>query len=283
MVAIVRVLDVSSKILILDEPTSSLDETEVEQLFKVIRKLRDDGLAILFITHFLDQTYRISDRITILKNGEFVGEYKTDSLPKLDLIAKMLGKELSEFSFATTRDERKKEGAKAGADAKNVLRVRDLGLRGSIAPFDVDVSEGDVLGLAGLLGSGRTEMARLIFGIDGANQGEVFVKGRKTGINSPRSAMMVGMGFCSEDRKSEGIFCRPDRPGKHHPGPPGTAGELPVHPEEASAGDRRRAHQEPGHQDAEREQHGRPAERGQPAEADAGALAGHQPDPPHPG
>lgn len=206
MVAIVRVLDVSSKILILDEPTSSLDETEVDQLFKVIRKLRDDGLAILFITHFLDQTYRISDRITILKNGEFVGEYKTDSLPKLDLIAKMLGKELSEFSFATTRDERKKEGARGGEDAKNVLRVRDLGLRGSIAPFSVDVGEGDVLGLAGLLGSGRTEMARLIFGIDGANQGEVFVKGKKTGINSPRSAMMVGMGFCSEDRKSEGIF-----------------------------------------------------------------------------
>jgi monosaccharide-transporting ATPase len=206
MVAIVRVLDISSKILILDEPTSSLDETEVEQLFKVIRKLRDDGLAILFITHFLDQTYRISDRITILKNGEFIGEYKTDALPKLELIAKMLGKELSEFSFATTRDERKNEGAKAARDAKNVLQVKELGLPGSIAPFNVDLSEGDVLGLAGLLGSGRTEMARLIFGIDGANQGEVFVKGKKTSINSPRSAMMAGMGFCSEDRKSEGIF-----------------------------------------------------------------------------
>ena len=206
MVAIVRVMDVSSKILILDEPTSSLDETEVEQLFKVIRKLRDDGLAILFITHFLDQTYRISDRITILKNGEFIGEYRTEALPKLDLIAKMLGKELSEFSFATTRDDHKKDSAKSAIDAKRVLEVKDLGLRGSIAPFSVDLGEGDVLGLAGLLGSGRTEMARLIFGIDGANQGEVFVKGKKTGINSPRSAMMAGMGFCSEDRKSEGIF-----------------------------------------------------------------------------
>jgi monosaccharide-transporting ATPase len=206
MVAIVRVLDVSSKILILDEPTSSLDETEVEQLFKVIRKLRDDGLAILFITHFLDQTYRISDRITILKNGEFIGEHRTESLPRLDLIAKMLGKELSEFSFATTQEERRKEGAKDGMDVKNVLRVKDLGMRGSISPFSVDVGEGDVLGLAGLLGSGRTEMARLIFGIDGASQGEVFVKGRRTNINSPRSAMMAGMGFCSEDRKSEGIF-----------------------------------------------------------------------------
>ena len=206
MVAIVRVLDISSKILILDEPTSSLDETEVEQLFKVIRKLRDDGLAILFITHFLEQTYRISDRITILKNGEFVGEYKTETIPKLDLIAKMLGKELSEFSFAMVRDDRKKESAKAGKDAKNVLQVKELGLRGSIAPFNLDLNEGDVLGLAGLLGSGRTEMARLIFGIDGANQGEIQVRGKKTNINAPRSAMLAGMGFCSEDRKNEGIF-----------------------------------------------------------------------------
>jgi galactofuranose transport system ATP-binding protein len=206
MVAIVRVLDVSSKILILDEPTSSLDEVEVEQLFKVIRKLRDDGLAILFITHFLEQTYRISDRITILKNGEFVGEFKTESLPKLDLIAKMLGKELSEFSFVMGGEERKKESGKAGKDGKNVLLVKNLGLKGSIAPFSLNLNEGEVLGLAGLLGSGRTEMARLIFGIDVANQGEIHVKGKKTSINAPRSAMLAGMGFCSEDRKNEGIF-----------------------------------------------------------------------------
>jgi simple sugar transport system ATP-binding protein len=206
MVAIARVLDVSSKILILDEPTSSLDENEVEQLFKVIRSLRDEGLAIIFITHFLDQTYQISDRITILKNGAFIGEFKTAELPKLDLIAKMLGKELSEFSYATESDEKKRAFARTHTDVKNLLKVRDLGLRGSIAPFDLDVDEGEVLGLAGLLGSGRTEMARLIFGIDPANQGEVQVKGKKASINSPRSAMMAGVGFCSEDRKNEGIF-----------------------------------------------------------------------------
>jgi monosaccharide-transporting ATPase len=206
MVAIARVLDISSRILILDEPTSSLDETEVEQLFKVIRSLRDEGLAILFITHFLDQTYQISDRITILKNGAFVGEFKTDTLPKLDLIAKMLGKELSEFSFAMGSDERKKAFAQVSKDAKSLLRVKGLGLRGSIAPFDLDLNEGDVLGLAGLLGSGRTEMARLIFGIDGANQGEIRIKGKRTTINAPRGAMMAGMGFCSEDRKHEGTF-----------------------------------------------------------------------------
>ncbi len=152
MVAIARVLDISSKILILDEPTSSLDETEVEQLFKVIRSLRDEGLAIIFITHFLDQTYQISDRITILKNGEFVGEFKTETLPKLDLIARMLGKELSEFSYAADNDQRKRAFAIAGKDAKNVLKVKDLGLRGSIAPFDLNLNEGEVLGLAGTPG-----------------------------------------------------------------------------------------------------------------------------------
>jgi len=139
MVAIARVLDVSSKILILDEPTSSLDENEVERLFGLIRTLRDQGLAILFITHFLDQTYRISDRITVLQNGVFCGEYKTAQLPKLELIAKMLGKELSEFSYAAEHAAKKKEAAPARQGAP-VLRVRQLGLRGSIAPFDLDLS-----------------------------------------------------------------------------------------------------------------------------------------------
>jgi monosaccharide-transporting ATPase len=206
MVAIARVLDISSKVLILDEPTSSLTESEVEQLFKVIRSLRDEGMAVIFITHFLDQTYQISDRITILKNGAFIGEFKTQALPKLDLIAKMLGKELSEFSFARDSDERRKALAQAGRNAKRVLGIKGLGLRGSIAPFDLDLREGEVLGLAGLLGSGRTEMARLVFGIDSANQGEIHIKGNKASFNSPRGAMMAGMGFCSEDRKSEGIF-----------------------------------------------------------------------------
>lgn len=206
MVAIARVLDSSAKVLILDEPTSSLDEGEVEQLFKVIRKLRDEGMAILFITHFLDQTYQISDRITILKNGFFVGEYKTDQLPKMELIAKMLGKELSEFSYSSKDDGKQKDFAEVRKDRTSVLRVKELGLHGSIAPFDLELGEGDVLGLAGLLGSGRTEMARLLFGIDSADQGEIAIKSKKAVISSPRNAMMAGIGFCSEDRKNEGIF-----------------------------------------------------------------------------
>ena len=215
MVAIARVLDVSSRILILDEPTSSLDEAEVERLFGLIGRLREQGLAILFITHFLDQTYRISDRITVLQNGLFCGEYRTAELPKLDLIAKMLGKELSEFRYATelaarrkeeAATRRKEEAATARKEAPNLLRARRLGLRGSIAPFDLDLGESEVLGLAGLLGSGRTEMAKLIFGIDRADQGEVQVRGTQANITSPRAAMMAGMGFCSEDRKNEGVF-----------------------------------------------------------------------------
>jgi galactofuranose transport system ATP-binding protein len=206
MVAIARVLDSSSKVLILDEPTSSLDEGEVAQLFKVIRKLRDEGMAILFITHFLDQTYDISDRITVLKNGEFVGEYMTKDLPKLELIAKMLGKELSEFSYTTGGVEAKVASAEARKSANVVLSAKKLGRQGSIAPFDLDLSEGEVLGLAGLLGSGRTETARLLFGIDAADQGETFIGGKRTPLGSPHTAMMHGIGFCSEDRKNEGIF-----------------------------------------------------------------------------
>jgi len=201
MVAIARALGTESRILILDEPTSSLDEGEVDQLFQVIAQLKKEGLAILFITHFLDQMYRIADRVTILRNGVFEGEYKTSDLPKIDLVTRMLGKELSEFSSHKEGNE-----IKSAAVREAVLGVKGLGLHGAIAPFDLDLLAGDVVGLAGLLGSGRTEMARLIFGIDQADQGEISVKGKKTKIHSPRHAMMAGMGFCSEDRKAEGIL-----------------------------------------------------------------------------
>jgi simple sugar transport system ATP-binding protein len=206
MVAIARVLDSSAKVLILDEPTSSLDESEVERLFQVIRKLRDEGLAILFITHFLDQTYQISDRITILKNGGFVGEYKTSDLPKLELVTRMLGKELSEFSYSAKGAEARPPASQEKGKGTAVLSVKELGRQGSISPFDLELGAGEVLGLAGLLGSGRTEMARLIFGIDTADQGEIAVRGRTANFGSPRSAMLAGIGFCSEDRKNEGIF-----------------------------------------------------------------------------
>ena len=191
MVAIVRVLDISAKVLILDEPTSSLDENEVE---------------LLFITHFLDQTYRISDRITVLKNGNLIGEYKTTELPKIELIAKMLGKELSEFSYSKKDKTTAKKSEQELRKTTNVLNIKNLGKKGSIFPFDLKTNEGEILGLAGLLGSGRTEMARLIFGIDRADQGEVYLKEKKVNINAPSKAIAIGIGFCPEDRKSEGII-----------------------------------------------------------------------------
>lgn len=214
MVAIARVLDSSAKVLILDEPTSSLDESEVEQLFKVIRKLRDEGLAILFITHFLDQTYQISDRITILKDGNFVGEYLTETLPKIDLITKMLGKELSDFSYSDRQVSDKDNYSgnentfRDSSDNHTLLQVHDLGLQGEIAPFSLELNKGDVLGLAGLLGSGRTEAVRLIFGINNPDEGEIYINDKKCTISSPKQAMMKGLGFCSEDRKNEGIFAQ---------------------------------------------------------------------------
>jgi galactofuranose transport system ATP-binding protein len=204
MVAIARVLDISAKVLILDEPTSSLDEKEVEALFKVVRKLRDNGLAVIFITHFLDQTYNISDRITVLKNGALVGEYKPAELPKVDLIAKMLGKELSEFSFSKSENQIKESNTTSKEN--NILNIKNLGKLGSIKPFDLSVNKGEIVGLAGLLGSGRTEMVRLIFGIDKADKGEIYVYDKKVNINAPKDAIKEGLAFCPEDRKNEGII-----------------------------------------------------------------------------
>ena len=200
MVAIARALDVDAKLLVLDEPTSSLDAGEVKQLFGVMRKLRDEGLGIVFVSHFLDQIYAISDRITVLRNGKLVGEYRTVELPRAQLIAKMMGRELAEFES---------EAHRAGADdrqsAQPFLSARGVGRVGSMQPFDLDLFKGEVVGLAGLLGSGRTETARILFGIDPADAGNLRVNGQETRLDSPRAAIRFGLAFCPEDRKTSGI------------------------------------------------------------------------------
>ena len=202
MVAIGRALEFESKILILDEPTSSLDAGEVEQLFKVMRKLKAEGHAILFVTHFVDQVYAVSDRITVLRNGELVGQFETARLPKVELISKLLGKALLELeSVATAKAEAASERV-----GEPVLRVQGLGKAGVLERFDLEIHAGEVLGLAGLLGSGRTELASLIFGIEKPDQGEVTVQGEKVRLNSPLRALQSGIGLCPEDRKSEGII-----------------------------------------------------------------------------
>jgi simple sugar transport system ATP-binding protein len=203
MVAIGRALEFESKILILDEPTSSLDTDEVQQLFTVMRKLRDEGQAILFVTHFLDQVYAVADRITVLRNGELVGEFETSRLPKVELVSKLLGKALHDLE--TVRKEKEKEEQAARA-SEPVLRARHLGKDSVLQAFDLDVHPGEVVGVAGLLGSGRTELASLLFGIEKADQGEVTVNGRTVTLTNPLKALQAGVGLCPEDRKGEGII-----------------------------------------------------------------------------
>ena len=198
MVAIARAVDVEAKVLVLDEPTSSLDAQESERLFVIMRKLRDQGLGILFVTHFLDQVYEISDRITVLRNGALVGTWATSELPKVDLVAKMMGKELQGL------DDKVVEAA--GTGKKTLLRTWGLGRRGALHPLDLELKQGEVLGLAGLLGSGRTETAETIYGIAAADQGCVEVDGAKRILRNPRESLRLGFGFCPEDRKVSGII-----------------------------------------------------------------------------
>lgn len=202
MIAIARALDVSAKLLILDEPTSSLDEKEVEELFSVIRKLRLQGMGIIIVTHFLDQVYAISDRITVLRDGRLVGEYETAKLPRVELVSRMIGKELARMQ-TVPRDSAGGE-TKSGREA--FVELRQFGRRGSIAPTDMEIAKGEIVGLAGLLGSGRTEIARLLFGVDKADTGEMLVGGKKVSFSSPRQAIREGFAFTPENRKVEGII-----------------------------------------------------------------------------
>ncbi len=204
MVAIARALDLQVKLLILDEPTSSLDEQECAALFAVLKRLRGEGLAILFVTHFLDQVYAVADRITVLRNGALVGEYETARLPRLELIGKMLGRPVEAVSAARKRPDAV-AGERGTAAGPTFLEATGLGRRGAIHPLDLAVGTGEVVGLAGLLGSGRTETARMLFGIDPADAGQTRVDGRTVRLRSPREAIRHGFGFCSEDRKTEGI------------------------------------------------------------------------------
>ncbi|HUG10417.1 MAG TPA: sugar ABC transporter ATP-binding protein [Opitutaceae bacterium] len=199
MVAIARALDTSARLLVLDEPTASLDEKEVAELFGIMRKLRDDGMGIVFVTHFLEQVYAVTDRLTVLRNGQLVGEYATADLPRLALVGKMLGREVSDADFTS-------HAAAPASGAPAVLEARGLGRRGAIAPLDLALHPGEVLGLGGLLGSGRTETARLLFGIDRPDSGEIRVGGNASRLASPRDAVRLGLAFCSEDRKVEGIL-----------------------------------------------------------------------------
>lgn len=198
IVAIARAVDLSARVLILDEPTASLDAHEVEILFAVMRQLAARGIGIVFVTHFLDQVYAICDRITVLRNGRLAGSASTAELPRMQLVRMMLGRELSEATA-----ERPASSAHGG---EPLAVFRDFGKAGYIAPFDLTLRAGHVVGLAGLLGSGRTETARLVFGAERADSGSVTAGGREIVLHSPREAMRLGFGYCPEERKTEGII-----------------------------------------------------------------------------
>jgi galactofuranose transport system ATP-binding protein len=203
MVAIARSLEFSSaRVLILDEPTSSLDLNETDQLFKLMRQLKNQGIGIIFITHFLDQVYQIADRITVLRNGKLVGTFETASLPQLELIAKMLGRSLTDLDEVS-----KAKVLLENSDRREfVLEAKGLGHKGVIEPVNIDLQKGEVIGIAGLLGSGRTEMVNMIFGIDSPDTGALLINGIKTIKFSPLESIKKGIGLCPEDRKEAGIF-----------------------------------------------------------------------------
>ncbi|KOX34443.1 sugar ABC transporter ATP-binding protein [Saccharothrix sp. NRRL B-16348] len=196
LVAIARAVAVDARVLVLDEPTSSLDADEVAELFRIIRVLRDEGVAVLFVTHFLEQVYEISDRITVLRNGQLVAEHSTAALSRIDLVSAMLGREMGLLEEIERR---------SGTPGQAFLVAEGVGRKGSVAPFDLEVRSGEVVGLAGLLGSGRTEVARLLFGADKADSGRILVDGKPLKLTGPRAAIEAGVAFSSEDRKAEGI------------------------------------------------------------------------------
>lgn len=202
MVAIARALDITSAdVLILDEPTSSLDVHETQQLFKVMRKLKDSGVGIIFITHFISQVYEISDRITVLRNGSLVGSYETASISRMELISKMIGRNIAEF------DEMSKIKLDSSKHIKDesILVANGLGRAGSIKPFDLELRAGEVVGLTGLLGSGRTETVNLLFGSDKPDSGTISFNGKEVKDHSPLGSIHRGIALCPEDRKLEGI------------------------------------------------------------------------------
>lgn len=200
MIAIARAVDMHCRVLILDEPTSSLDDEEVEKLFILMRKLRDEGVGIIFVTHFLEQVYEVCNRITVLRNGKLVGEYETDKLPRVQLVAKMLGKEFDDL--ADIKSERQ------GSDTQTepVIEAHGLTHAGTIKPFDLTINKGEVIGLTGLLGSGRSELVRAIYGADRPTGGILKVKGKPVNITKPLDGIKNGMAYLPEDRKRDGII-----------------------------------------------------------------------------
>ncbi|MFQ3231978.1 MAG: monosaccharide-transporting ATPase [Reinekea sp.] len=197
LIAIARALGTEAKLLVLDEPTASLDSKEVSRLFDLMRQLKSQGISVIFVTHFLDQVYEITDRITVLRNGSYVGTYNTVDLPQTELIQAMVGKSLDELAQGSAEHQEENKDT--------IFTISAYGKERYIAPADLSLAKGEIVGLAGMLGSGRSELCNIIFGAEAADQGEMHLDGKRVQIKTPKQAIDAGMAYCPEDRKVEGI------------------------------------------------------------------------------
>jgi ribose transport system ATP-binding protein len=202
MVAIARGVSFNAKVVVLDEPTSSLTEHEVQILYDVIRRLKAEGTAVVYISHRFDELYTVCDRVTILRDGKFVATRPLAGLEKIDLVCLMLGKERDELRRGTTAFKH----TEAGRDETPLLSAENLKRGRKLNDVTVEVARGEIVGLAGLLGSGRTETARAIFGADQIEEGEVRLEGKAIKRGSVNDAIDAGIAFLTEDRKAEGII-----------------------------------------------------------------------------
>lgn len=203
MVAIARALSFKSKLVIMDEPTSSLSDDEVQVLFEAIRLIKSEGISVIFVSHRLDELYAICDQVTIMRDGRTIDERELSGLPKIELVAKMLGREIGAVQH---EGQTSFNAARHNVGAEKILEARDLHRGRMLQDVSLSVNRGEIVGLAGLLGSGRSETARAIFGADALVSGEVLINGTQRQFHQPAEAIRAGIGFCSEDRKSDGII-----------------------------------------------------------------------------
>ncbi|MBD2199034.1 MULTISPECIES: sugar ABC transporter ATP-binding protein [Calothrix] len=195
-VEIARALKDNSRILVMDEPTAALSDRETERLFEVIRKLRNDGIAIIYISHRMEEIYALADRISVLRDGQYIGSLTRDEITPQRLVQMMVGRSMQDFY----------EHQRQTNPGAVVLEVRNISDGRKVKPASFQLRAGEILGLSGLVGAGRTEVSRLIFGADRKVSGEVFLNGKKVEINSPSDAIAVGIGYVPEDRKDQGLF-----------------------------------------------------------------------------
>lgn len=195
-VEIARALKDKSRILVMDEPTAALSDRETERLFEVIRKLRNDGIAIIYISHRMEEVYALADRVSVLRDGEYIGSLNRDEISPERLVQMMVGRAMQDFY----------EHQRQTNPGPVVLEVRNISDGRKVEPANLKLHAGEIVGLAGLVGAGRTELSRLIFGADPKISGEVFLNGIKLDIRSPSDAIAAGIGYVPEDRKDQGLF-----------------------------------------------------------------------------